>query len=361
MQQLMQRRSPSAGRRRVAPLCLAMAATVAVIVPGGARQASPDPFEFLRPIATIPDGDRRAIDRGEARARTLSGEGREVVVLGIVAAGIDAARLRAWVQRIEAMKRSAAVRAIARFSTPPRIEDLQSLALDDEDLNAIRDCQPGDCGLKLGAAEMRRLQAATGGRSDWRAALQEAFRALMLDRVTAYRARGHAGLPAYDDTAPARRPADAFGDLLARSRPLLDRVPPLVASLGAPPPVSDDAFLYWANEQFGGKPVLSVTDVRIVEPAGGPALPLVVVAGTQVFATHYRNGSLNLTMLLRGREGGPNYLVFLNRSEVDVIGGFFGGIARAIVQRRVRSEASEVIVALRTRLESGPPPRLPPE
>jgi hypothetical protein len=62
-------------------------------------------------------------------------------------------------------------------------------------------------------------------------------------------------------------------------------------------------------------------------------------------------------MLLRGRPGGPNYLVYLNRSDIDVISGVFGGLARTIIERRVRNEAGEVLEGLRTRLQSGPPPR----
>jgi hypothetical protein len=340
-------------------LTLSIAAAAAAAAAPRGRQPAADPFAFLRPVVTLSPDDLRAIDRGEARVRVLPARGREIAVLAIVAARIDADRLRAWVQRIEAMKKSAAVQAIRRFSSPPVLDDVRSLALPDADLDAIRACRPGDCGLKLSAAEMTRLQTAVPNRTgDWRARLQEAFRALMLDRVAQYRARGHDGIGPYADDDPPTPPAAVFAGLLERSRPLLGRLPQLVDALGAAPPAAaGDAFLYWSVEQFGGKPALSVTDVRVVEPAGDPALPRLIVAGKQVCATHYMNGSLNLTMLLGGRTGGPNYLVYLNRSEVDVVGGLFGGLARSIIQRRVRGEAGEVLAGLRARLESGPPPR----
>jgi hypothetical protein len=336
------------------------AATAVTVVAAAATAAQPaDPFLFLQPVVRLSTSEIRDIDRGQARVRALPSGGREVTILAIVAANVDADRLAAWVERIEAMKKSRAVHAIQRFSEPPRLEDLTTLSLTPAALDDVRDCEPGDCGLKLSAVEMARLQAvADVRRGDWQSRVQQEFRAIVLDRVTQYRTRGHTAIPAYEDDRPSRTPRTIFDGLLERSRPLLSRLPDLLAALTQPPTVtSGQAFLYWSTEQYGGKPVLSVTDVRLARPAPDAALPLLVVAGKQVFAMHYMNGSLNLTMLLRGRPGGPNYLVYLNRSDIDVISGVFGGLARTIIERRVRNEAGEVLEGLRTRLQSGPPPR----
>jgi len=51
-----------------------------------------------------------------------------------------------------------------------------------------------------------------------------------------------------------------------------------------------------------------------------------------------------------------NYLVYLNRSEVDVVGGMFGGLVRWLVQRRLKVEAANVLQGFRQRLEGGEPP-----
>ncbi len=69
------------------------------------------------------------------------------------------------------------------------------------------------------------------------------------------------------------------------------------------------------------------------------------------------NGSLALTAIMRGGAGSPNYLVYLNRSEVDVVGGFWGSLVRLVVERRLKAEASEVLQGVRKRLDSGDPPR----
>jgi hypothetical protein len=80
----------------------------------------------------------------------------------------------------------------------------------------------------------------------------------------------------------------------------------------------------------------------------------VLVAGRQVFATHYQNGSLSLTLLLRGCPGPPHYLAYVSRSEVDVIRGLFGWLARRLIQGRVEDGAVEILEGLRDRLARPP-------
>jgi hypothetical protein len=43
------------------------------------------------------------------------------------------------------------------------------------------------------------------------------------------------------------------------------------------------------------------------------------------------DSSLSLTALLRGEPGGPNYLAYLNRSDVDMLRGLFWRLVRVII------------------------------
>ena len=83
-----------------------------------------------------------------------------------------------------------------------------------------------------------------------------------------------------------------------------------------PPRPGVESFLYWSKERLGGRPTISVTHVAIVEPGG--VLPEVIAAGQEIFATHYTTASLNITAIVRGTQPGEHYLVYLNRSRVDV-------------------------------------------
>jgi hypothetical protein len=53
---------------------------------------------------------------------------------------------------------------------------------------------------------------------------------------------------------------------------------------------------------------------------------------------------------LRDREPGSTVLVYVNRSRIDVLSGFLGGLKRAIVRSRGRSAMEDTLRRIRTRL-----------
>jgi hypothetical protein len=318
-----------------------------------------DPFAFLQPSVTVSVDERRQLDRGEPIARVLPGKDLEVAVFAAVPVDIGGDRLVAWMRQIEDLKKSAYVLAIGRFSDPPQIEDLAGLTLDDKELSEILACRPGSCGLKLSAVEMTQLRraAADAGR-DWQPRLQQAFRAVVLERVKTYLAEGHAALAPYADGGSPVWPATRFALVLGHSVFLTQRLPRFAEHLSryprAPMP-SVESFVYWSKERLADNAIVSATHVSILR-SDEPGLPDALVAGKQIFATHYVNASLGITAIMRGPPGAPNYLVYVNRSDVDVLGGMFGGLVRWFMERRLKAEAANVLQGLRRRLESGDPP-----
>ena len=316
-----------------------------------------DPFAFFQPSLPITADDRRQLDRGEAIARVLPGNGLEVAVFAAVRVDVDGDRLVAWMRRIEELKKSAYVLAIGRFSDPPRIEDLARLTLDDQDLSDIRACRPGSCGLKLSAREMMNAQAAaSGAEGDWKPAVQQAFRHAVLERVQMYLANGQ--VAAYQDQSEPVWPPRSFLRLLDRSTFLTERLPRFADHLRQYPPTAApeiESFMYWSKERLASRTIVSVTHVSIVR-SSDPRLPDALVAGKGIFTTRYVNASLGLTAILRGAAGESDYLAYFNRSEVDVLGGVLGGLVRWFMERRLKAEAAAVLQGLKRRLESGEPP-----
>ena len=45
-----------------------------------------------------------------------------------------------------------------------------------------------------------------------------------------------------------------------------------------------------------------------------------------------------------------------DKSQVDLLRGFFGGLVRGMVEERIERQAPQIIQGLRGRLESGAPP-----
>jgi hypothetical protein len=138
---------------------------------------------------------------------------------------------------------------------------------------------------------------------------------------------------------------------------LTNRLPELAQGLqgrSKPSEPGFESFFYWSKEHLARKAVISITQVTIVRNHT-PGLPDALVVGRDIFSSHYMNASLSVTALMRGDPGGPNYFVYLNRTDVDVIRGVFGGVIRSAIERHL-NDASDVLGDFKRRLESGPPP-----
>ena len=315
-----------------------------------------DPFAFFRPSVTITADERARLDSGYPISRVLPARGMEVGVLAAAPVSVDGDRLVAWHRQIEDLKKGQYVLAIRRFSNPPRIEDLAGLELDSDDVNAIRSCRPQSCEIKLSTPEMKRLQQAeANAKGDRTAAVQQAFRQIVLDRVKEYLANGH--IPPDNDHRQEVQPSSRFALLLDHTPFLEERMPELARDLKDYPSNEDpgvESFLYWSKEHLARKAVISVTHLNIVR-SRAPGLPDALVVGRDVFSTHYVDASLSVMALMRGATKGTNYLVYVNRTEVDVLHGMLAGMIRHEIQSHLKN-AANVLMDVRQKLQSGDPP-----
>lgn len=314
-----------------------------------------DPFSFLAPQVVLTASDRRHLADGEIVARTLEGGSGQVAAFAISRVDVPPESLLAATRAIEDLKRSSFVTGIKRFSNPPRLEDLEALRLSPRDLAAVAACMPGNCSFKLTRPEIDLLRASIG-ESAGDDTLQRAFRRVVLKRVTTYLAGGLVGLPPTANRSNAVCFNQVFQELAAAS-PALPQTPCASRWLRGFPGAGDDveSFLYWSYETYSaGKPVVLVTHVGIIPPAdpGDPA----IILGKQVMATRYMTGGLSLMAITTDAATGAHYLVYLNRTGVDLLGGLFGPIKRAALESRLKRELPDIIHKLRARLERTAPP-----
>jgi hypothetical protein len=271
-----------------------------------------------------------------------------------VAIGPD--RLVAWVRAVEQFNRGRHITAIGRFSDPPRLEDLASLVLPDGDLEALRACRPGDCLVKLSDSEIVKLRQAATSSGDWKRALHDSFRRVVLARVQAYLADGQRSLQPYSDSSTPTSTSAAFAQLASRadlrepySTKVFDYLQQFPRSGNAA-----ESILYWALEQFSGaKPVITVTHAAVFRGLNVDREEALVVS-KQIFATHYFNASLSLSQTVAGADG-KTYLLYLRRVRLDLPEGVFGSLLRRMIQSKVKSQVPAALNELRQRLESGPP------
>jgi hypothetical protein len=336
----------------------------AVIVAGmasGAALAAGDPaihpFAFLAPALRLEALAPGALDDGQVFVKVLPGRGRELAVVAATRTTAAPERLIAWMRRVEAIQRSRYVPDVARFSTPPRLEDVAALTLDDEDVDEIRKCRPGNCGVKLSGGEISRLQQHLGQHADVKRDLEREFRQTIVDRARDYLADGDAGLPLHEDTEiPVA--ADArfavLADHLGLTSPHLRGVAEyLMRYPRMDHPDVVESFLYWSRETLGFKPITNITHLTLMQ-SETPGMPGALAISKQVYANHYKDGAVAVTAITGSLA--RRYLVYAHRSDVDVLDGVWGGLARHMIERRVKDEAPAVLNALRIRVESGDPP-----
>ena len=136
---------------------------------------------------------------------------------------------------------------------------------------------------------------------------------------------------------------------------VLHRFPPLDQHMLQYPQGPNDAtddIIYWSKEKLGPRVIVSVTHLAITRVIGREPARF-VAASRQLYGSHYFDASLGITILLddSGHPSAGSYLVYVNRSRLDALGGFFGAVKRLIVRSRTRSAMSRSLAEARDLVE----------
>jgi hypothetical protein len=341
--------------RRQLGLCVTILLLMGPVCRINAQEIPEELAKFLKDRIGLTGKDLLNVDRGEAISKVLRSEGQEVAVFGIVRVNAPENFFLERFRDIESYKKGTSVPFVKKFSTPPRIEDLDQLTLDKEDFESLKNCRIGNCNVKLSAQAMKRLQSEI----DWNspnasARVNELARAALLDYVNRYLANGNKALTEYNDKKTPLRVADEFDAILKASPYIYDYEPEFYAYLREYPAKRlDDSedFIYWSKEKFGLKPVISVTHASIYrKPGSGRTL----IASKQIYASHYFEASLGLTAVVgSSQQSKPGfYLLYLNRSRSDALHGGFSGLARGQVKRTARNGMQKNMFRIKSSIEN---------
>jgi hypothetical protein len=302
-----------------------------------------------------------ALERGEAVVKPLPAtDKREVAFCGVARLRGDPSTLLAAFKESLTRSGNRVILGGGRVGTPPAPEDLQALSLDNGEVEDMKRCAVGDCKVKLSAAMIARLRSEV----DWdapgfRPAADRLFRTMLFDYVRDYLARGDAALVEYDDRAGGVRLRREQPALLGSLPYLNDSAPEFAAYLQGFPraelPGVENA-LHWSEVQVGLKPVILLTHTVTYTRRHDDA-PQILVATKQLYATHYFDSSLSLTLLTSAtdEEGrAATYLLYANRSRLDALGGLFGGVRRRVIETQVLDGLRAVLQQTKLRTEAGP-------
>src|SRR5258708_10212324 len=140
--------------------CVVLAGCGATVgVPLQGQQPPARLATFLHQRIGLDSARIASIERGDVIVKVLDTENqRDVAVFGIIT--VDVPRTF-YVTRLQDFPNS--LRAQTRphfgiFSTPASLADVADATVPAHDVDDVRKCKPGDCRIKLPAADMQRLQ-----------------------------------------------------------------------------------------------------------------------------------------------------------------------------------------------------------
>jgi hypothetical protein len=325
---------------------------VLALIPSWAQTPPVDLQIFLKSKLQFSKQEISDVQKGKVVAKVLPSEGHEVAVFGIAPINAPADFFVDCFRDIERFKQGTMVLQVKKFSTPPRLEDLDQLTIDDADWNALKKCKVGDCGVKLPQDIILRFRKEI----DWsapnaREKATELMRVAALEYVDAYLYGGNQELTEYHDKKQPVRIAEEFDAIMEASPYIFDYDPKFYDYLHDFPRKKLEAvedFVYWSKEKFGLKPVISITHVSIYKV---PESHVTLLASKQIYASHYFEGSLGLTVTVEDSPAPAFYLLYFNRSRSDGLRGGFSGLTRGIVKDRARSGAQDNLQKIRRTIE----------
>ena len=151
--------------------------------------------------------------------------------------------------------------------------------------------------------------------------------------------------------------AETFATLLSRSKALPVYLPELREYLLNYPKADSgniQSEFYWEKVNFGLKPTLRIVQA-IVYQGKSPERPAYAVAVKQLYASHYFESALDLTVCVKDDENPLHpgfYLITMKGSQQAGLTGLKGGIVRKVAVDKTRSSLEKALASIKQKLES---------
>lgn len=316
---------------------------------------SAEPFKFFREYVGLNDGQISSIRKGKAIAKIVeSPTPDEVFVFGAVYVQSTPDKYLKLASDIDSLRKLPSYLSIQKFSNPPQLSDLEGFTLEAEDIKQLKNCEPGKCEVQLPSEAMDAFNQSV----DWSAPdvtnrVNRLAQKMALDALSKYIQGGNTALGTYRDKRHPAVVAETFQSLLSRSKALPVYLPQLERYLLDYPNANSDTIqseFYWEKVNFGLKPTLRI--VQAISYRGeGAANPAYAIAVKQLYASHYFETALDLTVCVQDPERSGIYLITLKGSQQAGLTGLKGGIVRKVAVDKTRSSLERALEAIKQKLE----------
>lgn len=317
-----------------------------------------EPFKFFRDYAELKDDQIKEIRSGKAFAKIMeSRTADEVFVFGSVYVQSTPEKYLKLASDIDELRKLPSYLAIRKFSDPPQLSDLDGFTFEADDIKQLKDCKPGKCDVQLPADAMDEFkQSVNWSAPDAANQANQLAQKLAFEAIQRYTQGGNAALGTYMDKHHPAVVGETFASLLSRSKALPAYLPKLHSYLLEYPQAQSgniQSEFYWEKVNFGLKPTLRIVQAIVYRDSGSTA-PVYALAVKQLYASHYFETALDLTVCVRDQEnpGRGFYLITLKGSQQAGLTGFKGGIVRKVAVDKTRSALERSLAAIKQKLES---------
>ena len=208
--------------------------------------------------------------------------------------------------------------------------------------------------MRLGEPEIARFHREVDwAAANWRERSQTVWREVLAGYAAAFSREGRRALPTFaNKREPLSVPAE-LSLLVSRFGFLNAFAPGFYAYLrefGPQGPKGLEEVMYWSKEDFGVRPVLRLSHQAIYRASPRTIL----VATNQIYADHYLDAGLTLTMTIDATEAGAKpafYMVSVSRARTRSLSGMLRSFVRSTVQNRSRDALRKILASTKASLE----------
>jgi len=325
----------------------------------GLSQIHPEPYTFFKQYIGLKDDQIADIELGKAVAQVLpTSAPSEVAIFGAIHINASSENYLKLIQNLHSFRNSRHYLGVRQISTPPKLSDFEGFVLEDDDIDELKSCRPGNCQIQLPMASMEAFHKSV----DWSAPdvanqVNRLAQKMALEELIRYQKDGDSALGTYYDKEHPLRVADQFESLLSESATLRDYLPDLENYLIGYPktllPNSENLF-YWERVKFGLKPTLRMNHMVIYR---GSQLsgPIDSVAIKQLYASHYFQTALDLSVCVKDSSRPDKkgfYLITIKGSRQAGLTGPRGAVIRKTAVSRTHSSLDASLTYVKRVLES---------
>lgn len=334
-------------------------AIITVLVSGTlscSAQGGKEPATFFEEFIGLQDDQIADIQHGKAVTKLLPTQTpSEVIVFGAIHINASPEEYLKAAQNLAALRKSPNYLGVHKFSSPPELSDLAGFELDEDAIKDLKSCKPGNCELQLPATSIEEFKTHVNWSApDVSAQVNRLGQKMALEELVRYQQEGDSALGSYYDKEHPVHVVEQLESLLHESSSLSRYLPDLERYLMGYPHTelaNAESIFYWEKVKFGLKPTLRMNQM-VIYRGSGPSGPIDSVAIKQLYASHYFQTALDLSVCAKGSSQADFYLITIKGSRQAGLTGPKGSIIRKTAVSRSRSSLESSLTHIKQALES---------